>query len=113
MYMPNYDSHRAFKSPTHAALINLEQKIDCVVNKLDERDFEDAKTEGGRPLRSLPFDREKFVARCLRGPAHLSTPTPGSSPGELRMAERENLHACLGILLKEYCKRSVDRDYLA
>ncbi|XXG99750.1 hypothetical protein Hte_006091 [Hypoxylon texense] len=102
MYMVNYDSHRAFKTPTHITLINKEQKIDCIVNKLDEMDFEDEKIEGGRPLRSLPFDREKFIARCLQGPSQLSTSTPGSSPSELRMAERENLSMCLEILLKEY-----------
>ncbi|KAI1776180.1 hypothetical protein F4818DRAFT_440552 [Hypoxylon cercidicola] len=100
MYMPNYDSHRAFKTPTHAVLINYEQKIECVANRLDELNFEDAEVDHGRALKSLPFDREKFIARCVQGPAHLSTAIPESSTD--RMAERENLYTCLGILQREY-----------
>ncbi|KAI6090770.1 hypothetical protein F4821DRAFT_9973 [Hypoxylon rubiginosum] len=127
MYFPNYNEHRIFKPETHATLTCFEQKIHCVANALDEMNFEDAKVEGGQSLRSLPFDREDFIARCLQGPAYLSTPTPkfgsgrtsesstDSTPessagtahesctGELdRIAKRENLHTCLAILLKEY-----------
>ncbi|KAI1759963.1 hypothetical protein GGR53DRAFT_110357 [Hypoxylon sp. FL1150] len=127
MYFPNYNSHRAFKLETHAVLTCFEQKIHCVANKLDEMNFEDAEVAGGQPLRSLPFDREKFIARCLQGPAYLSTATPepsqdsASEPGTSlasehntslipesgknkldRMAEKENLLSCLEILLKEY-----------
>ncbi|KAI0166993.1 hypothetical protein GGR52DRAFT_82274 [Hypoxylon sp. FL1284] len=108
---PNYDSHRAFRYPTHLILVALAQKIDCLANKLDEMNFEDEGDKGGEALRSLPFDRERFIERCVQGSAHPLTPTPGSSTGATgrsssgaldRAAQRENLLTCIAILLKEY-----------
>ncbi|KAI2623197.1 hypothetical protein GGR54DRAFT_41141 [Hypoxylon sp. NC1633] len=101
MYFPNCNSHRGFISLTHSILTCYEQKIHCIEDELNEMDFEDDEAEG-KPLRSLPFDREQFIARCIQGTAHLPQPLP-LKPDEVDATKkRENLSISVGIMLREY-----------
>lgn len=89
-YFPNNSSQRAFTVSTQQLLTHYQQKIHCIDNKLDEMNFEGSEA-GGSPLRSLPFDQEKFLARCISGTGHMPIP-PDPESGELdRASQRENL----------------------
>ncbi|KAI0840119.1 hypothetical protein F5Y06DRAFT_248513 [Hypoxylon sp. FL0890] len=102
MYYPNHSSYRAFGPSTHAILTFYEQKLDCIANKLDEINFEDSQDKD-EPLRSLPFDRERFLDRCRQGIGHLPIQPPESKASQLdRAMERENLMTCQGIIIREY-----------
>ncbi|OTA98630.1 hypothetical protein M426DRAFT_258423 [Hypoxylon sp. CI-4A] len=102
MYFPNYNSHRAFGMPMHYCLTSLEQKIHCIDEELYRLNSEDALKEN-KPLKSLPFNREKFIARCAQGVGHLPTQPPEPSKDTLdRMTQKDNLTMVQGILLKEY-----------
>lgn len=102
MYYPNHNSYRAFCPSTHTVLTSLEQKIDCISNILDEMAFEDSGLQG-IPLGSLPFNRERFIDRCLQGIGHLPTQPPGSDTSGLdRATQRDNLIIVQGILLEKY-----------
>ncbi|OTA76825.1 hypothetical protein M434DRAFT_383303 [Hypoxylon sp. CO27-5] len=104
MYYPNHNSYRAFGPSTHTVLTSLEQKIDCIGNILDEMAFEDSGTEG-KPLGSLPFNREQFIDRCIQGIGHLPTQPPGSDTSKLdRATQRDNLIIVQEILLEKYCE---------
>ncbi|KAI1215017.1 uncharacterized protein F4807DRAFT_405553 [Annulohypoxylon truncatum] len=91
-YFPNFSSQRAFGASTQQVLTYYQQKIHCIDNKLDEMNFEDSEAEG-KPLRSLPFNPEEFIARCAQGVGHLPIrpPDPGSAGKLDRAAQRENL----------------------
>ncbi|KAI1377284.1 hypothetical protein F4677DRAFT_51323 [Hypoxylon crocopeplum] len=102
MFYPNFNSHRGFRSLTHNVLTDYEQKIHCIEDRLDEINFEDAEDED-RPLRTLPFDREQFIARCVQGTAHLPLDLSGLNARDVdRATERYNLMTTLGIFEREY-----------
>ncbi|KAI1407019.1 hypothetical protein F5Y13DRAFT_142979 [Hypoxylon sp. FL1857] len=102
MYYPNHNSYRAFGPSIHRVLTSYEQKLHCIANKLDEMDFEDNEVKD-EPLKSLPFDRERFIDRCLQGIGHLPTQPFDSDASKLdRATQRDNLIMCEGILLREY-----------
>lgn len=104
MYMPNYNSHRGFSLLTHYILTNYELKISCIENKLYEMDFEDADGDG-ELLRSLPFNRDQFIDRCLQGTPYPSPHDPEPSTGKLdRATQRDNLIMSASVLVKEYSK---------
>lgn len=61
---------------------------------------------GGSPLRSLPFDQEKFLARCISGTGHMPIP-PDPESGELdRASQRENLMMAKEKYSISYCRFS-------
>ncbi|KAI0849938.1 hypothetical protein F5Y00DRAFT_268710 [Daldinia vernicosa] len=101
-YFGNHNSHRGFDPLTHYLLTSYELKLSVVEDELDEMNCEDEK-EGGKPLWSLPFDREKFVTRCRQGVGHLPPQYSGSNLGEIdRATQRENMITSARILLGEY-----------
>ncbi|KAI1391080.1 uncharacterized protein F4822DRAFT_442216 [Hypoxylon trugodes] len=99
MYLPDFNCHRGFTSLIHRTLTFYELRIHCIEDKLDELDFEDDEANGNQ-LRSLPFDKDQFIARCLQGAGHL--PTKLSPDQTNREAERENLIISSGNLQREY-----------
>ncbi|KAF3069003.1 hypothetical protein GL218_08222 [Daldinia childiae] len=102
VYFGNHNSHRGFDPLTHYLLTSYELKLSVIENELDKMNCEDAK-EGGEPLWSLPFDREKFITRCRQGVGHLPLQCPGSNLDEVdRATQRENMITAARILLKEY-----------
>ncbi|KAI0885163.1 uncharacterized protein GGS22DRAFT_188454 [Annulohypoxylon maeteangense] len=96
---PNRRSQRIFRASTQQVLTWYQQRIHCIDNRLDEMNFEDSEAEG-KPLRSLPFDQKKFLARCIQGVGHLP---PDLGSGELdRATQRDNLIESKESLLRRY-----------
>ncbi|KAI1462278.1 hypothetical protein F4805DRAFT_410032 [Annulohypoxylon moriforme] len=99
-YFSDHSSQRIFKASTKQSLTWLQQKIYWIDNKLDEMNFKDGEAEE-KPLRSLPFDEEKFIDRCIKGIEHLPLDScPEGKPD--RAAQRENLIRYKDHYLKEY-----------
>ncbi|KAI1802960.1 hypothetical protein F4811DRAFT_527046 [Daldinia bambusicola] len=102
MYFGNHSSHRSFSPLTHYILTSYELKISVIEDELDRMNCEDNEA-GGKPLRSLPFSRKQFVARCRQGVGHLPPQCSGPNLDELdQETQRDNLIMSARILLREY-----------
>ncbi|KAI1075825.1 hypothetical protein F5B20DRAFT_594626 [Whalleya microplaca] len=101
MYFPNFNSHRGFDSLTHRVLDHMAMKIWCIEDKIDKMDIED-ETAGGQALRSLPFNREQFIARCLRGTGLSSGPPGPDVDLPDRVTQKDNLVISSEIMLRDY-----------
>ncbi|KAH9988755.1 hypothetical protein F4779DRAFT_610809 [Xylariaceae sp. FL0662B] len=101
MYFPNFNSQRAFDSLTHMILTYKAMEIGCIEDKINEMDIKDEE-DGGQALKSLPFNRERFITGCLRGD-DVSLEHPGPDLPD-HATQKENLFRNAEIMLQDYRK---------
>ncbi|KAI1113049.1 hypothetical protein F5Y14DRAFT_235103 [Nemania sp. NC0429] len=109
---------RAFHYPTQWLTTRYQSQITCLLGAIASLDAEgatsrDAEGKGGR--QPAPFDKEKFISRCLRSPDQTSLiQVPSKEDGceedeeqkrDRIDAMRENLAANLERLFDKYCNR--------
>ncbi|GAW12972.1 hypothetical protein ANO14919_023470 [Xylariales sp. No.14919] len=114
---PNTRTCRAFKYPNYMLITRYESQIQCLIDALVDLDSKGARKDGSQPV---PFDKEKFISRCLRSPDQISLikipvrdeerEEDEEQKNECIEATREYLYANLERILDKYSKL-VNRQY--
>lgn len=107
---------RAFHYPTQWLTTRYQSQITCLLGAIASLDAEGAAsgdTEGERGRQPAPFDKEKFISRCLRSPdqtslIHVPEREDGCEEDEEQKkdridAMRENLAANMERTFDKYC----------
>lgn len=109
---------RAFHYPTQWLTTRYQSQITCLLGELASLDAEGAArgdAEGERGRQPTPFNKEKFISRCLRSPDQTSLiKVPRREEGceedeeqkkDRIDAMRENIAANMERILDKYCNR--------
>ncbi|KAI0813173.1 hypothetical protein GGR55DRAFT_560758 [Xylaria sp. FL0064] len=115
---PNTRICRSFDYPNQRLILHYQYQLTCLLGALADLDVESAtksETEGEKGSQPLPFDKEKFISRCLQSPDQISLVQlpkirEGNEEGEEGKKERieamrENLLANMERILDKYCSR--------
>ncbi|RWA04281.1 hypothetical protein EKO27_g10825 [Xylaria grammica] len=109
---PNTRTCRAFKFPNYMLITRYESQIQCLIDALVDLESKGARKDGSQPV---PFDKEKFISRCLRSPDQISLvkvpvrdeerEEDEEQKNERIEAMKENLYANLERILDKYFKQ--------
>ncbi|KAI0423382.1 hypothetical protein F5Y09DRAFT_350597 [Xylaria sp. FL1042] len=117
---PNTRICRSFDYPNQRLILTYQYQLTCLVGALADLDVESAtksETPGEKGSQPVPFDKEKFISRCLQSPDYMSLvqipqKREGSEEDEQEKrdrieAMRENLIANMERIFDKYCKATL------